>query len=164
VKVFSVIKREFLHIYPLYLFFLASFTIINEIETFLFKRAGMPPATFINILIASGLISKIVSLMDQLAYTEKFRKRPLAIIIFWKTFNYWLILFVVRVLVRFVPYLFEIGLDLKLDFKKFTQELDLGLFLSIQVFYLLFLFIYVTFKEVTLKIGIQKMKKIFFGS
>jgi hypothetical protein len=63
-----------------------------------------------------------------------------------------------------VPYLFEIGLDLKLDFKKFTQELDLGLFLSIQVFYLLFLFIYVTFKEVTLKIGIQKMKKIFFGS
>jgi hypothetical protein len=124
----------------------------------------MPPATFINILIASGLISKIVSLMDYLAYTEKFKKRPLAIIIFWKTFNYWLILFVVRVLIRFVPYLFEIGLDLKLDFKKFTQELDLGLFLSIQVFYLLFLFIYVTFKEVTLKIGIQKMKKIFFGS
>ena len=49
------------------------------------------------------------------------------------------------------------------DFYSFKAQTDWNLFLSIQLIYFLFLMIYVTFKELSNKIGDTKIKKLFLG-
>jgi hypothetical protein len=161
-KLFLRLKTEILRVLPIFIFFLIFFTLINSIETFLFKRAGMTPIRYIEVIIAAALIAKIVLVVDQIPLIHLFRKKPLAYGILWKTGIYWVLLFIVRLMIRFIPYLFG-GNHFLADIHRFVSHFDINLFLSVQMFYLMLLFIFVTFQELTYKIGPQKMKELFFG-
>jgi hypothetical protein len=162
-RIFQSLKKEFFHVFPLFLFFLVCFTIINQIEFFLFERAGITPANFLEIALAAGLIAKIVLAIDHLPFINLFSKRPLIITIIWKSMNYWVCLFITRILIRFVPYALSAKSGLITDMHLFEAHFDWHLFWAVQVFYLMFLFIYVSFSELTHKIGDKKMKQILFG-
>jgi hypothetical protein len=114
-------------------------------------------------VIAALLIAKIVLVVDHLPITDLFRRQPLAYAIFWKTALYWILLLLVRLLIRFVPFLFVKGSNLDGDYTQFATQVNWGLFTSIQIFYLMLLFIFVTFQELTFKIGPNKMRRLFFG-
>lgn len=162
-KLFKYFKEEFLHVLPLFLFFLVFFTLINEIETFLLLRAGLTPLKFIEVAIASGLIAKIVLVVDHLPYIALFKKKPLLFSILWKTINYSIILLFVRLLIKLTPYYISNHHEIDKTITAFKQKTDWPFFFSVQMFYLLFLFIYVTFKELSDKIGHKKIKKLFLG-
>jgi hypothetical protein len=162
-RLLLAIKREFFHILPIFLFFLVFFTLINWTEIFLFKQVGITPFGFLEIVIAAALIAKIVLVVDHLPLIHLFRTKPLAYNIIWKTAIYWVLLLVVRLAIRFIPYLFETDTDFREDMNLFIDQLNWNLFISIQVYYLMLLFIFVTFQELTFKIGPAKMRRLFFG-
>jgi hypothetical protein len=162
-RVFSFIKREFLHVLPVYLFFLVSFTVINWTQVFLFKQVGITPFGFLEIGIAAALIAKIVLIVDHLPLIRLFRTKPLAFGIVWKTAIYWVLVLIVRLCIRFTPYFFEADNSFKEGWTRFISHLNWDLFISIQVYYLMLLFIFVTFQELTYKIGPAKMRRLFFG-
>ena len=157
------IKKAALHVLPIFLFFLVFFTLINWVEAFLFEYAGFTPFRFIEVVIAAALIAKIVLIVDHLPIIHLFRSRPLAYVIFWKTCLYWILLLMVRFLIRLTPFFFLDGNSFRIDFAEFILAVNWHLFLSIQVFYLMLLFIFVTFQELTVKIGSKKMRQLFFG-
>lgn len=74
-RLWLTIKREFLHVLPIFLFFLVSFTLINWTESFLFRRSGITPFGFLEVAIAAALIAKIVLVVDHLPLTHLFRKK-----------------------------------------------------------------------------------------
>ncbi len=162
-RLLSAIKREFFHILPVFLFFLVFFTLINWTEIFLFKRSGITPFGFLEVAIAAALIAKIVLVVDHLPWIHLFRTKPLAYSIVWKTAIYWVLLLIVRLAIRFVPFLFETDTGFREDLDLFIDQLNWNLFISIQVYYLMLLFIFVTFQELTFKIGSAKMRRLFFG-
>ncbi|MBI5346354.1 MAG: hypothetical protein HZB76_04355 [Chlamydiae bacterium] len=162
-RLFLWIKKEIFYIFLVFFFFLIFFTLINWIETFLFERAGVTPFSFLEVAIAAALIAKIVIVVDHLPFINFFRKRPLAYSIFWKTTLYWIILLLVRVLIRFVPFLFGAESGFKGDLAQFVNQVNWNLFISVQAFYLMLLFIFVTFQELAFRIGPYKMRRIFFG-
>ena len=162
-RILLSIKREFLHVLPIFLFFLVSFTVINWTEVFLFKRIGITPFGFLEVAIAAALIAKIVLIVDHTRLIRLFRKKPLAYGIVWKTAIYWALLLVVRLAIRFVPFLFGADNGFREDLALFIGQLDWNLFTSIQIYYLMLLFIFVTFQELTYKIGPAKMRRLFFG-
>jgi len=162
-RMLSRIGKKALRLVPVFFFFLIFFTLINSVEVFLFKRAGITPFNFWEIAIAAALITKIVFVVDELPIAHVFREKPLAYGILWKTGLYWILLLPVRFLIRFIPYLFATGGSITMDLTWFSTQFDWSLFLSIQAFYLLLLFIFVTFQELTYKIGVKKMRKLFFG-
>ena len=162
-RIWSFVKREFLHVVPIFLFFLVFFTLINWTEAFLFKRSGITPFGFLEVAIAAALIAKIVLVVDHLPLIQLFRTKPLAYNIVWKTAIYWVLLLIVRLAIRFVPYLFEVDGGFREDWEIFIEHVNWNLFTSIQVYYLMLLFIFVTFQELTYKIGPAKMRKLFFG-
>jgi hypothetical protein len=157
------IKKEVLHVIPIFLFFLFFFTLINWMEAFLFEGMGVTPFRFLEVAIAAALIAKIVLVVDHLPLIHLCRKRPLAYVICWKTGIYWVLLLVVRLVIRFVPFLFGGGDHFIEDLIRFYSAVHWNIFLSIQGYYLMLLFIFVTFQELTFKIGPEKMRHLFFG-
>ncbi len=151
-------KEKLLHILPVFLFFLVFFTLINWIEAFLFEKHGITPFRFFEVAIAAFLIAKIVLVVDLLPIVHRFRSRPLIYPILWKTAFYWVILLVVRFGIEFLPMIFE-----NIDYKEVVNRINWNLFISIQAYYLMLLFIFVTFQELAYKIGPRKMRQIFFG-
>jgi hypothetical protein len=83
--------------------------------------------------------------------------------IVWKTASYWVLLLIVRLCIRFVPFFFKADESFSEGWALFVSQLDWNLFISIQIYYLMLLFIFVTFQELTYKIGPAKMRRLFFG-
>lgn len=157
------IKKELLHVIPIFLFFLFFFSLINWMEAYLFEGMGVTPFHFLEVAIAAALIAKIVLVVDHLSLIDLFRKRPLAYVIVWKTGIYWTLLLMVRLIIRFVPFLYGGGDHFIEDLTRFHSQVHWNIFLSIQGYYLMLLFIFVTFQELTFKIGPEKMVRLFFG-
>lgn len=162
-KLCDLIKKEIFHVLPLFLFFLISFTIINQVELFLFLRAGLTPTRFAEIALGAALIAKIVLAVDHLPLINFFSKKPLIYNIIWKTWLYGFFLLISRFMIQFVPYALAAGYHPSNDFKLFSAQFDWSLFWAVQVFYLMFLFIYVAFSEIASVFGIKKLKKVLFG-
>ncbi len=131
---------------------------INWIESLLFREVGLFSFTLVQITIAAALIAKIVLVADHIPVIRLFREKPLIYGILWKTTLYWTSLFIVRLLIDYVPTLFQDGVEgLK------TTSINWNLFIAIQSYYLMLLFIFVTFQDLTDKIGVKKMKELFLG-
>ena len=157
------IKKEIFHVLPVFFFFIISFTIINWIEALLFERMGFTPYHFLEVAIAAALIAKIVLVVNQLPIVNLFRRQPLIYSICWKTILYWVILLFVRLSIRFVPFFVADENHFSEDIRRFFHQMDWNVFISIQAYYLMLLFIFVTFQEVAFKIGPRKMRRMFFG-
>lgn len=157
------IKEKFLHILLVFLFFFIFFTLINWIETLLFEQVGITPFRFIEVFLAAALIAKIVLIVDHLPWVNLFRSYPLIYGILWKTWLYWVFLWIIRLLIRYVPFFFQDQDHLGEAFKQFYKAINWDLFISIQVYYLMLLFIFVTFQELTFKIGPKKIRHLFLG-
>ncbi len=157
------IRREIVHILPVFFFFLFFFTLINWTETYLFEKSGVQGYRFLQVVLAAALIAKIVLILDHLPLINRFRKHPLAYGILWKTFLYWIILFIVRLLIRFAPFFWVNTTHVEWDLGQFFEKVQWNVFLSIQVYYLMLLFIFVVFQELAYKIGVKRVRQIFFG-
>jgi hypothetical protein len=162
-RVGKIIRQEIAHILPVFFFFLIFFTLINWIETYLFESVGMKGISFLQVALAAALIAKIVLIIDHVPGIDRFKKYPLSVSILWKTFLYWIILFLVRLLIKFVPIYWYNTQEFEADFNRFILSINWNLFLSVQVYYMMLLFIFVTFKELVNKIGKKKALELFFG-
>lgn len=157
------LKKELLHILPIFIFFLVSFTLINWLEAFLFEHMGVTPFRFAEVAIAAALIAKVVLVVDHWTLINRYRNKPLIYPILWKTAFYWVILLVVRLLIRLVPFLVGARDHFEWGWDRFLSHMNWNLFTSVQFYYLLLLFVFVTFQELTFKLGASKMRKLFFG-
>ncbi len=161
-RILSWIKREIFHVFPVFVFFLVFFTLINGIETFLFLQSGLIPFDFLSIFIAAALIAKIVLVIDHLPVINLFRRHPMIYVILWKMTIYWISLFIVRIAIRFAPFFWQADAHFSTAIELFLANVDWHLFFSIQMFNLMLLFIFVVFQEVTYRIGLEKMRRLFF--
>jgi hypothetical protein len=160
---FRFVKKEFFHVLPVFCYFFVLFMLISELEVFLFKKAGLAPASILEIFLAAALIAKVILVIDHLAYINFLKNKPLIFPIIWKTLNYWVILFLLRFILKFLPEFKASSAFSEEHLKAFIKSIDFRLFFSVQMFYLLFLFIFMTFKELSSAIGDKNIRKIFFG-
>ena len=151
-------KEKILHILPIFLFFLVFFTLINWIEAFLFEKHGLTPIRFFEVVVAAALIAKIVLVVDLLPAVHRYKTRPLIYPILWKTAFYWVILLIVRLAIHLAP-----NIMYRSGYKDFMVNINWDLFISNQAYYLMLLFIFVTFQEITYRLGPKKMRQMFFG-
>lgn len=161
-KVLLWIKKEVFHVFPVFVFFLVAFVAINVVEGYLFRRAGIAPVTFLQIVIAAALVAKILLVIDHLKLVNLFKNQPLIWTVLWKTLVYWVMTSWIRLLLRFFPFIVR-GEPLEFDLDNFIWQMDWHFFGAVQVVYLLLFLQFVTGRELTEVIGVQKMRKLFFG-
>jgi len=155
-------KREALRIFPAFLFFFVSFNVLNLAESYLLLGVGITPFSFLDVTLAAAVIAKVLLVVDHLPWVNLFPKKPLIYNTVWKTIIYWGITLVVRLCIRFSSYVGG-SQTLSADYHQFMQGTNWHFFATIQTFYLLLFFIFVTSRELTYLIGPKKMRKIFFG-
>jgi len=156
------IKKEFLHILPVFLFFLISFNIINLTERIMLEQVGYQPFSFWEVFLAAALVAKILLILDHLPIVDLFPLRPLIYNVIWKTILYWTITLFVRLAIRLVPFLFQEE-SLRQGITAFLFQMNWNMFLGIGSYYFMLFFLYVTAHELTLALGPMKMRKLFFG-
>lgn len=161
-KLLHWIKDQFLHVFPVFVFFLIMFSIINATEMFLFKRAGMTTFSFLYIAVTAAVIAKVILVIDNLPLVNLFPNKPLIFTTLWKTGIYWAINLCVRLAIRFTPFLFS-GEGFPSQLNTFSKQMDWPLFKAIQVWYLMLFFLFVVSRELILAIGPVKVRKLFFG-
>jgi hypothetical protein len=159
----TFLRSELGRVLPIFFFFLVSFSVINWVEAFLFERIGVTPFRLTEVAIAAALIAKIVMVADHLPFVHRYQRYPLAYGILWKTGCYWVLLLLVRLVIRFVPMIAR-GESVREEMTRFLSAVNWNLFISVQIYYLMLLFIFMTFHELKRKIGDRKMKELFFGS
>lgn len=161
-RFFRWLKIEIRHVLPIFAFFFLSFFIISQTETFLLKRAGLRPFTFLDVTVAAALVAKIFLVIDHMPLEGIVSKKPMIYLVVFKTFLYWIVAFAVRIGILFFPYLyFKEGLVR--DWDAFYVRMNWNLMASVQIWYLMLFFLFVSFRELARAVGPVKLRKIFFG-
>ena len=162
VRMFRWAIREILHVLPAFIFFCIAFNIINLTESFLFKRAGIVPFTFVYVTLSAVVIAKVLLVIDHLPIVNLFPNRPLIFTTLWKTIFYWAINLFVRLSIRFSPYLLQDGKFFS-KIENFYSQMDWNLFVGVQSFYLMLFALFVFARELNQALGPGTIRRIFLG-
>lgn len=158
----KIIKLEFFHILPAYLFFLVSFLVVNYTQAIMYVKKGIPPYPLLSIVIGTMLVAKVLVLIDHLSFINLFPKKPLIYNIIWKTIIYTLGSLIMRVTIRVISFAIAHH-DFQIGVRQYLEALDYDAFIAIQCWYTILFFVYVSFKELIMHIGPKKAKKVIFG-
>lgn len=131
-------------------------------QSLMLKSEGIPPYSFLSIVIAAGVVAKVLLLLDHLPFINAFSQKPLIWTILWQSSLYGIGSLLIRFILRVTPFIIK-HRSLELGFKNFLQVVDLTTFLGIQLWYILLFFTFVSTRELILTIGTKRVLKVFLG-
>lgn len=153
--------EEFLTVLPGLVFFFLAFNLINYTEALMFRHEDIRAFGFLEVLIAAGIVAKILLVIDHLPIIAMFRKKPLIYDVFWKTGIYSLVTFAVRYLSILYPFVdFE---EKTIDFERFWLAVEWTRFWAIQIWYVVLFLVFALGRELVRVIGKDKIRRILFG-
>ena len=161
-KILPWLKREFFSVFPAFVYFLLVFNILNFSENLFLKKHNLSTHfDFLSIFFVAAIIAKILIVINHLPLINLFPKKTLIFNILWKTFLYELSCFIVRFMILVFPYFVMINPLFSLQ--EALKHLDLNTFIAVQIWYLIFFFIFVVFQELFNKLGKKLFLNLFFG-
>lgn len=162
-KFFQWLKSEFCRVFPVFLFFLISFNLINMTQGLMWKNKGIAPFSFISIFLAAGVVAKVLVVIDHLPLINAFSTKALVVRVLWKSFLYSLASLLARFLIRLLPFaIHQKGLEA--GFEKFRQIVDMKEFLGIQLWYIWLFLIFIFIKELITATGIKRVQELLWHS
>jgi hypothetical protein len=162
-KVYNIVKKEILSILPAFLFCLIAFTILNFTENLFLKNDLISTNyNFIGVFFFTAITAKVLIAANHLPFINLFPGMPLIFNIIWKTAVYESLNACVRVLIR-VYEINSFSQGFLLSMKKALVQIDFYKFLAVQIWYVIFFFIFITADEIIRVLGKEKIRKLFFG-
>lgn len=138
-------KKNLLHILPAFFFFFIAFSLINFTQGLMLKQDGIESFSYVAIFFAALVVAKVLILVDHFPVFNLFIEKPLIYNIFWKTFLYTIASIFVRFILRFhtiIDYPYLLG-----SVYSFRQTINLTIFWTVQIWYLLLFFIFAFCRE-----------------
>ena len=161
-KVAQVIRREFVEILPVTIFFLISFQLIAFTKHLVLAREGIVYEGFIAATVGSLVIAKVVLVVDKLPIMRLYRGRPLYRPILYRTFFYGLCVLVVRLLEILVRNWIQKG-DFVSGMEAARAEVVWAQFAFVQIWIFVLFLVYVTWVELRDEFGIGAVRKALFS-
>lgn len=155
------ISEEFFRVLPGLIFFYLAFNLINYTEALMFRSEKARTFGFFTVLIAAGVVAKILLLIDHLPVISVFKKKPLIYGILWKTLIYGFVAFVIRYLTVLYP--FYKWKEHSLDYERFLSSIDWTRFWAIQIWYTLLFFVFALSRAVIRAVGKERFYLLLFG-
>jgi hypothetical protein len=156
------LKDELLGIIPAAVFFFIAFQLLALTRALILQEYGVHVSTFIAATIGALIVAKVVMIVDLLPFVNRFPHKPLAYNIIWKTAIYLLAAFVVRYVEHLIHFVRKYG-DLIEANRHLLQEVVWPHFWLIQIWLLVLLLMYCTFRELIRVLGRQRVRALFFG-
>ena len=161
-RIFTRIAEEMRRILPAVIYFFIAFNIIRLTFGQMFTHVGLPCTPLLSTIIWALIIGKIMIIADHIPVLNLFSKKPLIYNTLWRTFIYFSIGMLFRIIEHLVP-LIRKHQDITVATQHFLREMWWARFWTIQVWFLILLFVFVVFQELVKGVGRDKLRIMFFG-
>lgn len=162
-KLLKKIKDEYLEILPPALFFFFAFTLIQTTKKLILSEYGISWTGFGTAVIGAFMTGKVVLIVDNLPFANRFPDRRLIYKASWKCLLYFLCALLVQYLDRIIPLLMKHE-GLREATRHALAEIVWPHFWLIQMWLAVLFFVYCALRELVRAIGREKVFKMFFGS
>jgi hypothetical protein len=156
------VKEEFFKLLPPTLFFFVTLHIVALIRSLMVSGTGIETMTSVSVTIAALVLGKSVLIADMLPAINRFPERPLIYNVAWKTAIYMIVAAFLHYLENLIDFWRKAG-----SFVAGNRDLLANIiwphFFAIQLLLLVIIVMYVTMSELLRVIGLEKVKRMFFG-
>jgi hypothetical protein len=161
-KLFEKLKHEFLLVLPPTIFFFIAFTLIIATQHLILREYGIPLTGFAAAAIGALLVGKVVLIVDNLPFVNKFPDKPLLYNIAWKSGIYFAAALMVRYIEHIIPFLRQYK-DFMEAHRHLLAKIVWPHFWLIQMWLAVLFFAYCTLRELVRVIGREEIMRIFLG-
>lgn len=161
VRIYRFWLKEVKHILPPTFYFFIAFNLITFTTNLLVRNYWFHLAGF---LLATGtalVVGKVILIVDKTKLIDRFRGAPLIQPILYKTVFYTAVVFVVRVLERFIHFAFDSG-GFSAAFDAAAFDFSWRRFVAVQIWIFTCFLIYCTATELSALVGEGQMARLFF--
>ncbi len=161
-KIFKTLKHEFFEILPPTVFFLIAFSLLMATQRLILREYGIPLMGFGMAVVGALLAGKVVLIVDQLPFVNRYPDKPLLYNTVWKTFIYFLAALLVRYAEHVMPLLIK-HRDFMEANRHLAEEIVWPHFWLIQMWLVVLFFVYCAMRELVRAIGREKVVHMFIG-
>lgn len=161
VRIYRFWLKEVKHILPPTFYFFIAFNLIAFTTNLLTRNYWFHLASF---MLATGMaliVGKVVLVVDKIRIIDRFRGAPLIQPILYKTVFYTTVVFVVRVMERFIHLAFD-GDGFVVAFEAAALDFSWRRFAAVQIWIFTCFLIYCTAVELSALVGEGQMARLFF--
>jgi hypothetical protein len=152
------IGREIRELLPAVIYFVITFNIIGFTKVLILREYGITASTFVGATLGAFLAAKAVLLVGVLPFMEPFPKIPILYNVLWKTLLYALAAVLIQVLEEVIRTLLKYG-----GLAPVWDTLWRPHFWAIQIWLVMVLLVFCTFRELIRVLGPEKAREIFLG-
>ena len=154
----ETIRHEIRELLPAVIYFVITFNIIGFTKVLMLRDYGITVSTFVGATLGALLVAKAVLLVGVLPFTEPFPKIPIMYNVLWKTLLYTVAAIMIQLIEEIIRSLLKHG-DL-------APTWDVSWpphFWGIQIWLVMVLLVFCTFRELIRVLGPEKAREIFLG-
>lgn len=161
-KLLEKVKHTFLEILPPTIFFTISFGLILATTRLIMRQYSIPWTESGAAIVGGLLVGKVVLIVDQAPFVNRFPDRPLIYNTVWKSLIYIFAALLVHCLTQIIPLIFEQE-SFREALRHLVSEIEWSRFFLIQMWMTVLLFIFCAFRELVRAIGKDRFIQMFFG-
>ena len=154
----ATITHEIRELIPALIYFVITFNIIGFTKVLMLREYDIHVSTFVGATVGALLVAKAVLIVGVLPFMEPFPKIPILYNVLWKTLLYALAAVMIQVLEEVIRALLKHG-----DLAPVGDVLWRPHFWVIQIWLVMVLLVFCTFRELIRVLGAAKAKEIFLG-
>jgi hypothetical protein len=149
------------HLLPVYVFFFVALNFINETQWLMTGGEGTHYGVAL-IAVAAGIVAKVLLVVDHLRIVDMFPDEPLIWNVAWKTLLYSAAAALARLLERLVEDALRAG-SFAGGVEELVNDTPWNVFAAVTLWYGALFTVYVAFREITVAVGTERIRELFFG-
>jgi hypothetical protein len=156
------VKHEVLELIPPAVFFFIAFQVIAFTRALMLEQYGIKVTTFVAATIGALVVAKVILIADMLPFINRYPGKPLIYNVVWKTAIYFVVSLLVRYVEHIIPFVRKQGSLIAAN-RQLMDEVIWPHFWAIQIWLLLLLLVYCSFRELVRALGRDRVLQMFFG-
>lgn len=160
-KVSKIIQKELKHLLPITCYFLLAFNLVVFTKMLFLKQFAIDYVGFSLASLGAILMAKIILIAENLKVMNIFQKRPRIYNTIWQTVIYYILVLFLQYIEHILPPWIKSG-DFLATNRDFYAALVWPQFWAVQIWLVIFIFIYVAWSQIRQIVGGNKIYQIFF--
>ena len=159
----TTIKKEFLEILPVMIFFAALFNIVAFTRSLMLEQYSISLGVSASATILALVVAKVILIVDLLPFVHRFKNKPVIYNVLWRTFLYSLCALFIEYLEEFIPKVWN-DHDVVAANRAVFEELVWQKFLAVHIWLTIGIFVYCSATGLAESLGEKRFRELFLSS
>jgi hypothetical protein len=155
------LKHELRELIPVTVFFFCTFQLLALTQALMLEQFGIRVSAFLTATVMALVVAKVVLITDHFPLVNRFSDKPLSYSVAWKTAIYFIASLVVRYVEHVIHFWRQTGNFAEAN-RRLFEEIVWPHFWGVQLWLLILLLVYCTFREWVRALGRERVIAMFF--